>query len=221
MKFIINELEKRYGRKTVLGNITYTFQEGQVYGIYGAPKSGRTTLIDCIRGHVPFKYGTVDLLEEEDPERTFEWSDVGMVHDKPVLPEFMTAYEFIKFFLEVHENQVENMLPIDTYFDSVGIGMDERYCLIKDLNPDTAYIVQILCFMIYPTKVILVDNPKPLSEDVQREMKSFLAKLARKSVVIVFSSDEELIDYFCDEKAILTDGFLYGTSAYVEVDTDA
>lgn len=220
MKFTINELEKRYGRKTVLGNITYTFRTGRVYGIYGAPKSGKTTLMDCIRGRKPFKYGELDLIDEDDPDRIFEYSDVGMVHDAPVLPEFMTPYEFVKFFIEVHEKQIEDMRPIDTYFDSVGIGMDERYCLIHDLNPETAYLLQLLCFLIYPTPVILVENPKAVAKDAQLELRSLLSRLARKSIVIVVSDDENWVDFLCEEKTFLADGLLYGPSAYVEVNED-
>lgn len=216
MKFIINELEKRFGRKIVLSNITYTFESGKVYGIYGAEKSGKTTLIDCIRGHLPFKYGTVDIEDGEDEDKVFEMKDVGMIHAAPVLPEFMTAYEFIRFFLDINEDKVHEMLPIDTYFDSVGIGMDERYRLIRDLNPDTAYIVQLLCFAILPTKVIIAENPKVSSDEVRREMKMFLSKLSRDSVVIVVSDDEELVDFYCDEKAVLKDGVLYGPSAFVD-----
>lgn len=216
MKFTINELEKRYGRKTVLGNVTYTFRDGRVYGIYGAPKTGKTTLMDCIRGRRAFKYGELDLVDEENPDRVFEFSDVGMVHDAPVLPEFMTAYEFVKFFLEVHGDELSDILPIDTYFDSVGIGMDERYCLIRDLNPETAYLVQLLCFLILPTAVILVENPRASVEEAQLQLRSLLSRLARKSIVIVVSDDEDWVDFLCEEKAFLADGYLYGPSAYVE-----
>lgn len=216
MKFTINELEKRYGRKTVLGNVTYTFREGRVYGIHGGPKTGKSTLMDCIRGRRAFKYGELDLIDEENPDRVFEFSDVGMVHDAQVLPEFLTAYEFVKFFLEVHEDELSDMLPIDTYFDSVGIGMDERYCLIRDLNPETAYLVQLLCFLILPTAVILVENPRASTEEAQLQLRSLLSRLARRSIVIVVSDDEDWIDFLCEEKAFLADGFLYGPSAYVE-----
>lgn len=216
MKFTINELEKRYGRKTVLGNITYTFRQGRVYGIYGTKGTGKSTLMDCIRGRKAFKYGELDLIDEENPDRIFEYSDVGMVHDAPVLPEFITAYEFVKFFLELHEGEISDMLPIDTYFDSVGIGMDERYCLIRDLNPQTAYLVQLLCFLILPTAVILVENPKAVEEESQLALRALLSRLARKSIVIVVSDDEDWIDFLCEEKAFLADGYLYGPSAYVE-----
>lgn len=220
MKFTINELEKRYGRKTVLGNVTYTFRTGRVYGIYGAAKSGKTTLLDCIRGCRSFKYGELDLIDEENPDVTFEYSAVGMVHDAPVLPEFMTAYEFIKFFLDVHANELEDILPIDTYFDAVGIGMDERYCLIRDLNPEIAYLVQILCFLILPTPVILVENPRAVADEAQLGLRSLLSRLARESIVIVVSDDEKWIDFLCEEKALLLEGYLRGPSAYVESPED-
>lgn len=219
MKFVIRKLEKRYGRKTVLANVSYTFENGRVYGIYGAKKSGRSTLVDCIRGRLPYKYGSMFIVEDE--KCILEAADVGMVHAMPVLPEFVTPYEFVKFFLDIHSDQVKNILPIDTYFDLVNIGMEERYRLIGELPAEIAYIIQLLCFMILPTKIILVEKPKAASEDVMKEMKSLLRKLAHESVVMVFSDEEQIVEFFCDEKAILSEGFLYGPSAYAEEDEDA
>lgn len=217
MKFIIYELEKRFGRKIILSNITYTFESGRVYGIYGEENSGKTVLFDCIRGHIPFKYGTLVYEDDKDDEYVYSTMDAALIHNTPVLPEFMTAFEFIKFFMEINEKRLEgDILPIDTYFDMVGIGIDERYCLIKDLSKDICYKIQIMCLMIMPAKVVLAECPDIESEENKKQIKTFFSILARNSIVIVSGSDEKQIDYYCDEKAVLTDGVLQGRSAYAE-----
>ena len=48
MKFVIEHLAKRFEKKEVLRDITFTFSEGNIYGLLGRNGAGKTTLFNCL-----------------------------------------------------------------------------------------------------------------------------------------------------------------------------
>ena len=46
----INNISKAYGEKTVLDNISFTFETGKTNMIIGESGSGKTTLLKCMVG---------------------------------------------------------------------------------------------------------------------------------------------------------------------------
>ena len=44
MRFIIEHLSKRFGKKEVLRDIDFAFEEGKIYGLLGRNGAGKTTL---------------------------------------------------------------------------------------------------------------------------------------------------------------------------------
>ena len=48
MKFVIDHLSKCFESKEVLRDITFTFEEGKIYGLLGRNGAGKTTLFNCL-----------------------------------------------------------------------------------------------------------------------------------------------------------------------------
>ena len=46
----IKNLQKKYGKKTVLDGIDLTFQKGEIYGLIGNNGAGKTTMLRIICG---------------------------------------------------------------------------------------------------------------------------------------------------------------------------
>ena len=53
----IEGLTKKFKDVTVLNNITTLFESGKVHGLIGRNGSGKTMLMKCICGIVPYKIG--------------------------------------------------------------------------------------------------------------------------------------------------------------------
>ena len=47
---LIKNLSKIYGKKTVIRDVSLSFEEGKIYGLVGANGCGKTTLMRCIVG---------------------------------------------------------------------------------------------------------------------------------------------------------------------------
>ena len=48
----LEHISKKFKKKTVLNDISYTFESGKIYGIYGINGSGKTMLLRIISGLV-------------------------------------------------------------------------------------------------------------------------------------------------------------------------
>ena len=48
MKLVIDHLQKKYGDKEVLRDISFSFESGKIYGLLGRNGAGKTTLFNCL-----------------------------------------------------------------------------------------------------------------------------------------------------------------------------
>ena len=65
--------------------------------------------------------------------------DIGYVLSTPTVPEFLTGREFLKFFLDIHEGEIENPMPLDAYFDFMSIEPEDRDKLMKTYSHAVSY----------------------------------------------------------------------------------
>ena len=98
MKLVIKNLKKSFEKKQVLKDINFSFEKGKIYGLLGRNGAGKTTLFNCINEDLSVDGGSF-LIEEEGNLRTIEAEDIGYILSTPVVPEFLTAREFLKFFI--------------------------------------------------------------------------------------------------------------------------
>ena len=134
MQFVIEHLEKRYEKKEVLRDASFTFESGKIYGLLGRNGAGKTTLFNCINRDIRSDGGSFYLVGDDGARRELQAQDVGYVLSTPTVPEFLTAREFLKFFLEINEGKIRNPQPLDVYFDRMNIAPEDRDKLLKDYS---------------------------------------------------------------------------------------
>ncbi len=97
----INAISKSFDKKQIFDQASYQFETGKIYGILGRNGAGKTTLFQCIARNMTVDSGSIYLVED-DNQRTYENTDVGFTFTQPHLPGFMTAIEFLRFFMDVN-----------------------------------------------------------------------------------------------------------------------
>ncbi|MFB4328068.1 ATP-binding cassette domain-containing protein [Paenibacillus sp. CR_12] len=102
MELILQDLRKSYGKKQVLAGGNFRFEQGKIYGLLGRNGAGKTTLFNCISREMQADSGSIKLMDRMSV-RDLKEDDVGYVYSLPILPEFLTGYEFIRFFIDVNE----------------------------------------------------------------------------------------------------------------------
>ncbi len=206
MELHIQKLVKNYKEKEVLKGAEYCFSEGKIYSILGRNGAGKTTLFNCITGDTEFESGTMSLVENGvSRELTFE--DIGLVSASPVLPEFLTGYEFVRFFMEL--NRAESTLTIEDYFDLVRIEEPDRHRLIKEYSFGMKNKLQLLSCLIKNPKIILLDEPlSSFDIIVSHDIKELLLSMKEDHIILMSTHIMQLARDVSDEIVILKDGVL-------------
>jgi len=208
MKLIVKNLSKSYEKKDVLENINFTFEEGKIYGLLGRNGSGKTTFFNCMNEDIDRNEGQF-LLEEENKREKLETKEIGYVVSTPTVPEFLTAREFLQFFLDINEDRIKEKKSIEDYFDLVKIQKEDQDRLLKEYSHGMKNKMQILVNVIASPKVILLDEPlTSLDIVVQEDMKKLLKTLKKDHIIIFSTHILELAMDLCDEIVVLTNKHL-------------
>lgn len=200
----IENLNKSYGEKTVLKNVNYTFENGKIYGLLGRNGAGKTTFFNALNQDIKIESGSIKLDDEE-----LTYKDIGYVISSPIVPEFLTGKEFLKFFIDINEDIIENKLSIEEYFKLVGIKEKDQNKLLKDYSTGMKNKIQILINIIKNPKVLLLDEPlTSLDIVVQEEIKNILKDMKKEHIVIFSTHILELATDLCDEIVIISNNEL-------------
>lgn len=204
MKLEINNLSKSYDEVDVLDNISVSFENDKIYGILGRNGSGKTTFFNSINKDVDIDSGNFFLMDN-NKKKVLDSDDIGYVVSTPLVPEFLTAREFLKFFLDINSYKIDELKTIDEYFDMVKINKNEQNMLLKNYSDGMKNKMQFLINIILNPKVILLDEPLiSLDIVIQQDMKELLRKLRKDHIIILSTHILELALDLCDEIFVLS-----------------
>lgn len=201
MRLVIENYSKSYGDNIVFENVNIEFEEGKIYGLLGRNGSGKTTLFNSLDGLIKFDKGNVYLLDN-DVKEELNSNNLGLILTDPMLPEFLTGYEFIKTFMEI--NEISEIDKIDDYFNIISLSKDDQNKLIKDYSMGMKNKIQILMVLIKKPKIILLDEPlTSFDVVVASEIKDILKSLKKDHIIVFSTHILELATSLCDEVSII------------------
>ena len=208
MKLVIENLNKSFDKKEVLKNINFTFESGKIYGLLGRNGAGKTTFFNCLNEDLKCDSGEF-YLSDGKSNKIIESSDIGYVLSTPVVPEFLTGREFLKYFIDINKDNIKDLKTIDEYFDIVKIDMEDRDKLMKDYSHGMKNKMQMLIYLIASPNILLLDEPlTSFDVVVAEEMKELLKKMKKDRILIFSTHIMELALDLCDEIVVLNKGEL-------------
>mgnify|MGYP005781558979 FL=1 len=208
MKLVIENLNKSFDKKCVLKNINFTFESGKIYGLLGRNGAGKTTFFNCLNEDLKCDSGEF-YLSDGKSNKIIESSDIGYVLSTPVVPEFLTGREFLKYFIDINKGSIKDLKTIDEYFDIVKIDKEDRDKLMKDYSHGMKNKMQMLIYLIASPNILLLDEPlTSFDVVVAEEMKELLKKMKKNRILIFSTHIMELALDLCDEIVVLNKGEL-------------
>lgn len=200
MELKITNLNKSYGEKQVLKNVEFTFEEGKIYGLLGRNGAGKTTFFNALNKDIE-----VDSASFYLDNNQLDTKDIGYVTSTPIVPEFLTGKEFLKFYIDINKDKIKNKKSLDEYFDLVKLNKNDQNILLKEYSQGMKNKIQILINIITNPKIILLDEPlTSLDIVVQEDMKKLLKSLKKDHIIIFSTHILELATDLCDEIVILS-----------------
>ena len=124
----LSHIKKSYKKNEVLTDISFTFEEGQIYPILGGPGAGRTTLFECICGDISVDDGSIVTIDK---------CKYFYAAKQSVLPVYITGYEFISMLCDMERAGKRHCLFIHTPLVSC---FSQEVCLKLAVGPPTSCI---------------------------------------------------------------------------------
>ena len=98
----VEHLTKRYGSHTAVDDISFTVEDGCIYGLLGPNGAGKSTTMNILTGYLSATDGTVtihghDIAEEPAAAKAC----IGYLPEQPPLYQDMTVREYLLFVAEL------------------------------------------------------------------------------------------------------------------------
>ncbi len=217
MELVIEHLEKHFEKKQVLKDVSYRFEEGKIYALLGRNGAGKTTLFNCLNRDMKNDGGEFYIVDGKEQRKT-KTEDIGYVLSTPTVPEFLTGREFLKFFIDINREHIEDLKSIDEYFEMMNIEEEDRDKLLNGYSHGMKNKMQMLINVIAKPKILLLDEPLTSLDVVAAEEMQRMLKSWKKEQIIIFSTHiMELALSLCDEIVILNGGKLFQVERGEEV----
>lgn len=95
----ITNLQKSFGKKTVLKNVNLTMEEGHVIGIVGASESGKSTLLRTMMGMASVDEGRIEMFGNQiNRNNQPKVQNVGALIQAPSFYQLFTGLEHLKLY---------------------------------------------------------------------------------------------------------------------------
>ena len=212
MKLIINNIDKNFNQKIVLDKVSFEFENGKIYSLLGRNGAGKTTFFNCLCGNLETDGGNF-FIEEGGKQKNIEYDDIGMVSASPTLPEFLTGYEFVKFFMQL-KDIIPDEAAINNYFEIIRMNEQDRHTLIKEYSFGMKNKIQLLTCLIAKPKIILLDEPLTSFDIiVSHDIKELLISMKSEHIIIMSTHILQLAQDVSDEIVVLSNGKILTTDS--------
>lgn len=207
----LNNVSKRYGKKTILNDISMSIEEGEILGFIGPNGSGKTTTIRLITNLIYPNQGDIRICGHSlEYERNQALSYVSAIVENPGLYYFMSGKENMDIIRRLNRISIEKMNSIiemiglsDRINDKVkkySLGMKQRLALG-------------ICLLTEPKLLVLDEPTNGLDPSGTLVLRSILKKLASETKMSVFISSHILseIELICDRFIFIKEGKIVAT----------
>lgn len=209
----IEHLSKSYGRIRALNNVTFSVQEGSVFGILGPNGSGKTTLLGTIMDVLKPTSGTYKLFDEVPNES--HRKKIGTLLETPNFYHYLSGIKNLEIAAEIKQHgkddisRVLDMVDLtkrkESKFSTYSLGMKQRLAIASCLLGDPG--------------VLVFDEPTNGLDPVGiAEIRSLMKRLHSQGKTIIMAShllDE--VEKVCTHVAILKTGELITTGNVNEI----
>ena len=195
----VEHLTKRYGGHTAVEDISFTVEDGCIYGLLGPNGAGKSTTMNIITGYISATDGTVRIDGHDIAEEPAEAKAcIGYLPELPPLYPEMTTREYLLFVAELKgtRKKADRIAAVEHAAARAGLqGMEQR--------------VGIAAALLGTPKVIILDEPTVGLDPAQMiEIRSLIRDLGKTHTVILSSHILSEVQSVCDRVLIIAHGRL-------------
>lgn len=206
----VSHLTKQYGGHLAVDDLSFTVEDGQIYGLLGPNGAGKSTIMNILTGYLSATSGTVTVDGHTLPEdAAAAKACIGYLPEQPPLYPEMTVEEYLLFAAELKgvkraERRQQALRAARR------TGLEEVLPrLIRNLSKGYRQRVGVAQALLGRPKVIILDEPTVGLDPAQViELRSLIRELGRSHTVILSSHILSEVQAVCEQVLILSEGRL-------------
>ena len=214
----IKNLNKSFGKKKILKNVSFNVNEGDILGFIGPNGAGKTTTIKMILGLQSIDSGTV-TINGYDIKKNFEKAieKVGTIVENPDLYMYLSGYDNLKLISNLYKNvdkkridEVIKIVKLETRINDkvskYSLGMRQRLGIAQAL--------------LHKPNLLILDEPtNGLDPEGIKELRDIIKRLATKEKVgaVISSHNLSELESFCNKIVIIKNGEIVETNELKKV----
>lgn len=204
----LNSVSKRIRNKYVLEKISYRFESGKIYGLYGRNGSGKTMLLRAIAGLIQTNEGEVTVNDKVLHKDISFPPNMGLIiENMSLLPQF-DAVKNLEILSRIRK--VATMNDIENTLDRVGLGA-KKNIKVKEYSLGMKQRLNIAQVLFEKPDIILLDEPtNAIDEEGITEVRNILLEeKERGALIIIASHNTQDLDILSDSIIKMDNGKLF------------
>lgn len=204
---LLQDINKRLRRKTVLGNISFSVAKGDIFGYLGPNGAGKTTTMRIILGLLKPDSGTVTVQGKNLANDTQARRKVGVLLERDGLYERLSARDNLQYYGRLYEidNRDERINGLLEMMGLSGRKNDKAGTFSKGMKRKLALAKAIM----NNPEVLFLDEPSAgLDPEAQKMVRDLLLRLCQENKMTIFLNSHDLdeVQRICSRAAIIQNG---------------
>ena len=202
----VENVTKYYGTNLAVDHLSFTVDDGEIFGLLGSNGAGKTTTFRMIMGLLDATSGKITL---DGKKIDYSVTDkIGFVTEERSLLTKMTVKEQIIYYGRLKGlSEKEILKRLDNWLERFQI-KEYKNRKIKELSKGNQQKIQFIAAVINEPKLLILDEPFTGLDPINvKLLKEAIYSLQKKGCSIIFSSHQmEHIEQFCEKLVILVKG---------------
>ncbi|MGB2568722.1 ATP-binding cassette domain-containing protein [Micromonospora citrea] len=200
----VEHLHKRYGDKVAVDDVSFTVEQGEIFGVLGPNGAGKTTTVECVQGLRRADRGTVRVLGL-DPvrDRAEVRQRVGAQLQESQLPDKLRVREALDLYRSFYRNRAD----IDELLADLGLAGQRDTAFHKLSGGQKQRLSVALALVGRPEIAILDELTTGLDPQGRRDTWDLVESIRDRGVTVVLVTHfMEEAERLCDRLAIIDSG---------------
>jgi len=200
----VASLHKFYGPVRAVDGISFTVEEGEIFGMVGPNGAGKTTTIECVEGLRRPDRGTVRVLGLDPQRDGYELRRrIGVQLQEASLPPRLTVWEALDLFGSFYSRRVDGKALLE----QLGLA-DKRNAAFEKLSGGQKQRLFIALALINDPELVFLDElTTGLDPQARRAMWDLVRGIRERGKTIFLTTHfMEEAERLCDRVAIIDRG---------------